>query len=154
MSLRAARCCAVLYRARASRRFSLPRGEGYNRRCAPEVSPSATGRDGCTFSVKHDRKRYQKERAKKGYANREGYALIYLDIARLFFFPKRTIRLYFNSRLRRSKKAVCEHCAQARATPSRRAIPLFFFFLGLSAAAPRCQCRRRCALSACRAASI
>jgi len=34
----------------------------------------------------------------KGYANRDGYALIYLDIARLFFFPKRTIRLYFNSR--------------------------------------------------------
>ena len=41
---------------------------------------------------------YQKKHAKKGYANREGYALIYLDIARLFFFPKRTIRLYFYSR--------------------------------------------------------
>ena len=34
----------------------------------------------------------------KGYANRKGYALIYLDIARLFFFPKHTIRLHFNSR--------------------------------------------------------
>ena len=44
------------------------------------------------------KKRYQKKHAKKGYANREGYALIYLDIARLFFFPKHTIRLYFNSR--------------------------------------------------------
>ena len=47
----------------------------------------------------------------KGYANRKGYALFYLDIARFFFFPKHTIRLYFNSRLRRSKRAVCEHSA-------------------------------------------
>jgi len=62
-----------------------------------KVSPKATGRDACTF-LSGVKEKYQKKHAKKGFANREGYALIYLDIARLFFFPKRTIRLYFNSR--------------------------------------------------------
>ena len=70
------------------------------------VLPSPRGRDACTF-LSGVKEKYQKKHAKKGYANREGYALIYLDIARIFFFPKHTIRLYFNSRLRRSKKAVC-----------------------------------------------
>ena len=41
---------------------------------------------------------YQKKHAKKGYANRKGYALIFYDIARFLFFLKRTIRLYFYSR--------------------------------------------------------
>gem|GEM_PF-1810959 len=41
-----------------------------------EVSPSATGGEGVLF-FPACKKRYQKKHAKKGYANRKGYALIY-----------------------------------------------------------------------------
>jgi len=75
-----------------------------------EVSPF--GRRGRVyFFCQARQKKIPKRTRLKGYANRKGYALIYLDIARLLFFPKHTIRLYFNSRLRRSEMAVCEHSA-------------------------------------------
>ena len=80
---------------------------------APEVSPSATGRGmsharragrasrrrgRVYFFCQARQKKIPKRTRLKGYANREGYALIYLDIAQLFFFPKQTIRLHFYSR--------------------------------------------------------
>ena len=62
-----------------------------------EVSPAGDGRGWRTF-LSGVKEKYQKKHAKKGYANREGYALIYFDIAQFLFFPKHTIRLYFYSR--------------------------------------------------------
>gem|GEM_PF-1585494 len=68
-------CRTTLRRARASRR----RGRVY-------------------FFCQARQKKIPKRTRLKGYANRKGYALIYYDIARFFFFPKHTIRLYFYSR--------------------------------------------------------
>ena len=102
----------------------LHKGGFYPARMRRKVSPKATKggmsharragrasrrRGRVYFFCQARQKKIPKRTRLKGYANREGYALIYYDIARLFFFPKRTIRLYFNSRLWRSKRAVCEH---------------------------------------------
>ncbi|MBR0235653.1 MAG: hypothetical protein IJQ37_04270, partial [Clostridia bacterium] len=73
------------------------KSDGFNRREAPQ-GVARGRRDGTDVLFLLVQEKVPKEARKKGYANREGYALIYLDIARLFFFPKRTIRLYFNSR--------------------------------------------------------
>ena len=56
-------------------------------------------RGGRTF-LSGVKEKYQKKHAKKGYANRKGYALIYLDIARIFFFPKQYHQTLFLFALR------------------------------------------------------
>ena len=88
------------------------------------------------------KKRYQKKHAKKGYANRKGYALIYLDIAQLFFFPKRTIRLYFNSRSALKEGGVRTWRADVVAVHSRSKNPpvradFFLFYPFIISYAPR-----------------